>query len=159
MSLESFQTSGTSPSAPRCRVGLLGFGTVGSALARRLASVDTPRGLQLTHILDRRSDEKRREHPYLADAVWTTRIDVLLQSDVDIVVEAIGGLDPAAAWILDALRAGKSVVTANKQVIARDGPRLLSLAARQGRQLRVEAALGGARPIRWAVGRGRAGDR
>lgn len=142
-----------------CRIGLLGFGTVGAALARRLAAVDSPRGLQLTHILDRRCEEKRAGQPHLADVVWTSDIACLLQSDVDIVVEAIGGLDPAAAWTRDALRAGKSVVTANKQVIARDGAALLALASRQGRQLRFEAAVGGAMPIVRAVGDGLAGDR
>jgi homoserine dehydrogenase len=83
----------------------------------------------------------------------------LLQSEADIVVEAIGGVDPASAWIRAALAAGKSVVTANKQVIARDGAALLSFAARQGRQLRFEAAVGGAMPIVRAIGEGLAGDR
>jgi homoserine dehydrogenase len=155
MSIESFQTSGTSPS----KIGLLGFGTVGSALARRLTSLDSPRGLQLTHILDRRLDAKRAAHPSLEHVRWTASIDDLLASDVDIIVEAIGGVDPAADWIGEALRAGKSVVTANKQVVARDGLRLLTLASRQGRQLRFEAAVGGAMPIVRAVGDGLAGDR
>jgi homoserine dehydrogenase len=141
------------------RIALLGFGTVGSALARRLTSVDTPRGLQLTHILDRRADRKRDAHPALRHLCWTTRIDDLLTSDVDIIVEAIGGTDPASEWIRAALLAGKSVVTANKQLIARDGLRLLTLASRQGRQLRFEAAVGGAMPVVRAVGDGLAGDR
>jgi homoserine dehydrogenase len=90
---------------------------------------------------------------------WTDRIDDVLQSDADVVVEAIGGLEPAGAWIRAALAAGKSVVTANKQVIARAGPALLAFAARQGRQLRFEAAVGGAMPIVGAIGNGLAGDR
>src|SRR5262245_37814588 len=139
-----------------CRIGLLGFGTVGSALARRLTSIDAPRGLELTHILDRRAEAKRAAHPELR---WTASIDELLGGDVDVVVEAIGGLDPAADWVRDALRAGKSVVTANKQVVARDGLRLLTLASRQGRQLRFEAAVGGAMPVVRAIGDGLAGDR
>ena len=73
------------------------------------------------------------------------------------IVEAIGGVDPAAEWIRAALAAGKSVVTANKQVIARDGATLLSFAARQGRQLRFEGAVGGAMPIVRARRVGRAG--
>ena len=94
-----------------------------------------------------------------AGVVWTTRIDDVLQSDADIVVEAIGGVEPAADWIRAALLAGKSVVTANKQVMARHGASLLTLAARQGRQLRFEAAVGGAMPIVRAIGDGLAGDR
>jgi homoserine dehydrogenase len=139
-----------------CRIALLGFGTVGSAVARRLTA--DPRDFQLTHVLDRGADRKRGMLP--ADGVvWTTGLDQVLQSDADIVVEAIGGLEPAAGWIRAALLAGKSVVTANKQVMARHGPSLLTLAARQGRQLRFEAAVGGAMPIVRAIGGGLAGDR
>src|SRR5205814_9943595 len=103
-------------------------------------------------------DEKRLRlpDPWLT---WTADPDAVLRSDVDIVVEAIGGLEPAASWIRGALLAGKSVVTANKQVVARDGHTLLGLAARQGRQLRFEAAVGGAMPIVRAIGDGLAGDR
>lgn len=143
----------------RCRLALLGFGTVGSAVAHRLAAPDAPHDLTLTHVLDRRAALKRPQDGPLSAARWTTAIDDILRSDVDIVVEAIGGVDPAAGWIEAALAAGKSVVTANKQVIARDGARLLRLAERQGRQLRFEAAVGGAMPIVRAVADGLAGDR
>jgi homoserine dehydrogenase len=139
-----------------CRVALLGFGTVGSAVARRLTADDAP--FHLTHILDRRAEEKRR-CAALRGVCWTSSIDDVLHSDADVVVEAIGGVEPAAEWIRAALVAGKSVVTANKQAIARHGAPLLALAARQGRQLRFEAAVGGAMPIVRAVGDGLAGDR
>ena len=143
-----------------CRVALLGFGTVGSAVARRLTSADPDASpdVRLTHVFDRRADQKSAS--WLADGVlWTSSIDDVLNSDADVVVEAIGGVEPAAGWIRAALLAGKSVVTANKQVIARHGASLLTLAARQGRQLRFEAAVGGAMPIVRAVGEGLAGDR
>ena len=140
-----------------CRVALLGFGTVGSAVARRLAADDTP--VRLTHIFDRRAAEKRCAAG-IGDAVaWTSDIDDVLHADADIVVETIGGVDPAATWIRAALTAGKSVVTANKQVMARHAAPLLTLAAQQGRQLRFEAAVGGAMPIVRAIGDGLAGDR
>jgi homoserine dehydrogenase len=139
-----------------CRIAILGFGTVGSALVRRLTSDITD--LQLTHILDRRAAAKRDALPE-HDVLWTTRIDDVLESDVAVVVEAIGGVEPAASWIRAALLAGKSVVTANKQVMARHGDALLTLAARQGRQLRFEAAVGGAMPIVRAISDGLAGDR
>jgi len=142
-------------SSRRCRVALLGFGTVGAAVARRLTAVDTP--FQLTHILDRRAAQKQRWASY-PGVSWTSQIDDVLHSDADVVVEAIGGVDPAADWTRGALAAGKSVVTANKQVIARHGAALLALAARQGRQLRFEAAVGGAMPIVRAI-EGLAGDR
>ena len=103
-----------------CRVGIVGFGTVGSAVARRLTSCDAVRGVTLSHICDRRAADKQGR---LADAgiTWTSAIEDLLRSDVDVIVETVGGVDPAAGWIRDALLAGKSVVTANKQVIAREG--------------------------------------
>jgi homoserine dehydrogenase len=139
-----------------CRIALLGFGIVGSAVARRLAAADAP--FRLTHIFDRRAAEKCRASAL--DAVsWTSDIDQVLHADADIVVEAIGGVEPAATWIRAALAAGKSVVTANKQVIARHAPALLAFAAQQGRQLRFEAAVGGAMPIVRAIGDGLAGDR
>jgi homoserine dehydrogenase len=140
----------------RCRIALLGFGTVGSAVARRLTSGSSH--FQLTHILDRRAASKRDALP-AADVIWTTRIEDVLESDADVVVELIGGVEPAAEWIRSALLAGKSVVTANKQVMARHGAALLTLAARQGRQLRFEAAVGGAMPIVRTIGDGLAGDR
>jgi homoserine dehydrogenase len=147
-------------SSRRCRVALLGLGTVGSAVARRLTAADpfVATTIQLTHIFDRRAGQKRAllPHPHI---VWSDRVEEVLQSDADVIVEAIGGVDPAAGWIRAALAAGKSVVTANKQVIARDGAALLTFAARQGRQLRFEAAVGGAMPIVRAIGDGLAGDR
>jgi homoserine dehydrogenase len=156
----------------RCRIALLGFGTVGSAVARRLTAPDpgvSPR-VQLTHIFDRRAGEKRaawhaasrvasRAELCGDSLTWTSSVDEVLQSDADVIVEAIGGVEPAADWIRAALLAGKSVVTANKQVVARHGASLLTLAARQGRQLRFEAAVGGAMPIVRAIGEGLAGDR
>jgi homoserine dehydrogenase len=140
----------------RCRIALLGFGTVGSAVARRLTS--GPHDFQLTHILDRLAQQKR-DACASPRVVWTDSIDEVLQSDAHIVVEAIGGIEPAADWIRAALLSGKSVVTANKQVMARHGAPLLTLAARQGRQLRFEAAVGGAMPIVRTIADGLAGDR
>lgn len=150
--------------ATRCRIAILGFGTVGSAVARRLTGSHHAANLELTHIFDRRAHAKRCALG-LSDVVWTECIDDVLTSDVDVIVEALGGpgtTDVATEWIRQALLAGKSVVTANKQVIARDvslGSSLLTLAARQGRQLRFEAAVGGAMPVVRSVAEGLAGDR
>jgi homoserine dehydrogenase len=165
--LNSFQTSGNSPgdvrgvSPDRCRVGILGFGTVGSAVARRLTGPDSPSILHLTHICDRRAREKRarQPEPLASRLVWTDRFDDLIASDVDIILEAVVGAEPAGDYVRGALLAGKSVVTANKQVIAHHGHALLTLAERQGRQLRFEAAVGGAMPIVRALRDGLAGER
>ena len=161
MGLNSFQTSGNSPGSPRCLVGILGFGTVGSAIARRLTGPDSIPSLELTHICDRRARDKRARQPESSTnrVVWTDTFDDLLASDVEIIVEAIGGAGPAVDYVRAALLAGKSVVTANKDVIAHHGPALLLLAERQGRQLRYEAAVGGAMPIVRALGDGLGGER
>src|SRR6476660_1993415 len=86
-------------SSPCCRVALLGFGTVGSAVARRLSlDADRTPAIRLTHVLDRRAEEKRRPAA-LGGVVWTTEIADVLQSDADVVVEANGGIEPAVGWI------------------------------------------------------------
>lgn len=163
--LNSFQTSGNSPGHgpggrdARCHVGLLGFGTVGSAVARRLTGPDPIPHLSLTHICDRRARDKRaRESEPLSHLSWTDRFDDLLASDTDIIVEAVSTGEPAADYVRAALLAGKSVVTASRQVMAHQGPALLTLAERQGRQLRYEAAVGGAMPIVRVLGDGLTGD-
>jgi homoserine dehydrogenase len=157
--LNSFQTSGNSPGPERCRVGILGFGTVGSALARRLTGSASVSSLELSHICDRRARDKRGRQPQaIADLSWTDRFDDLLAADIDVIVEAVSGPEPAIDYVRGALLTGKSVVTANKLVIAHQGPALLTLAERQGRQLRYEAAVCGAMPIVRVLD-GLAGDR
>jgi homoserine dehydrogenase len=116
-----------------------------------------PPELQLTVIVNR--DVGRKRADWVGPAVrWSENIDDALGDDVDIVVELIGGRVPAEDWIRRALRAGKSVVTANKQVIAHAGPDLLGEAARSGRHLRFEAAVAGGVPVVRAIEHGLAGD-
>lgn len=159
MTRNTFQTSGSSPTTHRCQVGILGFGAVGAAVARRLSGPDSFSTLQLSCICDRRAGEKRaRQSDALNAVVWTSRFDDLLASDVDIIVESSPG-EGAADSVRAALLAGKSVVTANRQVIAHQGHALLPLAERQGRQLRFGAAVGGAMPIVRAITDGLAGER
>ena len=162
MGLNSFQTSGNSPGGRdrRCHVGLLGFGTIGAVVARRLTGADPVPPLSLTHICDRRArDKQAREAAPLADLAWLEHVDDLLASDTDIIVEALPAGEPSVDYIRAALLAGKSVVTASRVVMAHHGPALLTVAERQGRQLRYEAAAGGAMPIVRALGDGLGGDR
>ncbi|MGE0449804.1 MAG: homoserine dehydrogenase [Vicinamibacterales bacterium] len=159
--LNSFQTSGNSPGhADRCRVGILGFGAHGAAVARRLTAPDRPGAVALSLICDRRAREQRSRQPdAIAELSWTDRFDDLLASDIDVLIETLPGSEPAVDYVRAALLAGKSVVTGSKQVIAHHGPALLSLAERQGRQLRYEAAVGGAMPLVRTLGESLAGDR
>ena len=148
-------TGGPAPGG--CTVGIAGFGTVGRAVARIL--VDGPRtGVRLTHVCNRGVDRKRVDWAG-PDVVWTDSFQTLVDSPVDVIVELIGGQDPARSWIERALAAGKSVVTANKQVIAHAGPALLREAGRRGRHLLFEAAVAGGIPILRGLREGVAGDR
>jgi homoserine dehydrogenase len=139
------------------RVGLLGFGTVGQAVARILTDGHVPR-VELLHIFNRGVAGKRVD--WVPPSInWTDNIDDVLGSDVDVVVELVGGLHPAYEWVRAALVAGKSVVTANKQLIAHYGAELGELARVRGQQLRFEASVAGGIPVLRALQEGLAGDR
>jgi homoserine dehydrogenase len=144
-------------SAEGSRVALLGFGTVGQAVARILCSGEVPR-VQLTHVFNRHVARKRVDW-VPASVCWTESADEVLKSDVDIVIELVGGLHPAYEWVRGALLAGKSVVTANKQLMAHHGIELLDLARAQGREVRFEASVAGGIPVLRALQDGLAGDR
>lgn len=140
-----------------CRVALIGFGTVGREVAKILcASKDA--ALRLTHICNR-NVERKKQAWVPSDVIWTDDVQAVLHSDADIVIELIGGLSPAEQIVRWALEAGKSVVTANKQLIARHGPDLLQLAASKGRQLEFGASVAGGVPVLPALRTGLCGDR
>src|ERR1700716_2456152 len=83
------------------KVAVLGFGTVGSSVARVLGASKFPR-VQLTHIFNRNVERKRRSDAAKGvpgSVVWTESIEEILRSDVDIVVELMGGLNPGGGWI------------------------------------------------------------
>jgi homoserine dehydrogenase len=140
----------------RCRVALAGFGTVGRSVARLLQ--DASGEVELVAILNRDVDRKRVD--WVDGGVqWTDSIDDILDRPVDVFIELIGGRSPAEDWIRRALTQGISVVTANKQVIAHEGPSLLGLAEAHDCHLRFEAAVAGGVPVIRAVESGLAGDR
>ncbi len=139
------------------RVALLGFGTVGQAVARILCSGEIPH-LTLTHIFNRHVARKRADW-VPSSVTWTESIDDVLASDTDIVIELVGGLRPTYDWIKSALLAGKSVVTANKQLMAHHGTELIDLARSRGLEVRFEASVAGGIPVLRALQEGLAGDR
>ncbi len=147
-------------SDPLVKVALLGFGTVGSSVARVLAASKF-RGVELTHIFNRNAARKRSSEAAKSvppTVVWTDDIDVILRSDVDIVIELMGGLNPVEGWLRKALAAGKSVVTANKQLIAYRGAGLAKLAAQHNVYLMHGAAVAGGVPVIPGVLQGLCGD-
>src|SRR6202162_4455218 len=142
--------------AQNCKVALMGFGTVGSSVARILCERSNPH-LRLTHILNR--NVARKKVDWLPLSVhWTEYIDAVLSSHVDIVVDVMGGLQPTEDWIRRALESGKSVVTANKQLIARSGPELIALARRMKQQIEFGASVAGGVPVISGLQEGLAGD-
>lgn len=140
-----------------CRVALIGFGTVGRSVAKILCE-NPQANLQLTHIVNR--NVERKKQPWVpARVVWTDDLELVLNSDIEVIIELIGGLNPAHEIVRRALESGKSVVTANKQLIARHGPDLLRLAASRGCQLEFGASVAGGVPVLPALRTGLCGDR
>jgi homoserine dehydrogenase len=141
-----------------CKVALLGFGTVGSCVARLLAARSAEYPLQLTHICNRNVARKRVDWTP-PQVMWTEDIHQVLSSDADVIVELVGGLQPAYDWVRSALQSGKSVVTANKQLIAHFGSELLHLARVKQRFLGFGACVAGGVPVLSGLQDGLAGDR
>jgi len=135
------------------RVALLGCGTVGSEVVRLLheeaddltARVGAP--LELVGIAVRRPGRDRGPLPVPAGLFTTDALGLVKRDDVDVVVEVIGGIEPVRGWLLEALRGGKSVVTANKALLAEDGGTLHDAATDGGADLYFEAAVAGAIPL------------
>lgn len=150
--------------AGQVRVGLLGCGNVGAALVRLVdehADVLAARagvGIEISRVVVR--DLERVRDVKLAPDHFSTDASGLVQDpEIDVVVEVMGGVEPARALITEALRAGKPVVTANKELIARHGPELFAVAAEAGVDLLFEASVAGGIPLMRPLRESLAGDR
>ena len=146
------------------RVAVLGCGSVGSQVVRLIteqaddlaARVGAP--IELAGVAVRRLDARREVE--VPDGLLTTdAAGLVARDDVDLVVEVIGGIEPARGLILSALEHGASVVTANKALLAEDGPTLFEAADKAGRDLYYEASVAGAIPILRPLRESLAGDR
>ncbi|ANY05735.1 homoserine dehydrogenase [Pseudonocardia sp. HH130630-07] len=150
---------------PAVRVALLGCGTVGTEVVRLItdqadeltARIGAP--VELAGVAVRRP----HRHPWLTGnfghLVTTDAAELVARDDVDVVVEVIGGIEPVRGWLLEALKSGKSVVTANKALLAEDGPTLAEAADASGADLYYEAAVAGAIPLLRPLRESLAGDR
>ncbi|MEN3316080.1 MAG: homoserine dehydrogenase [Acidimicrobiaceae bacterium] len=146
------------------RVGILGCGTVGAALVQLIGehgdTIAARSGARLEVVRVAVHDVTRPRPVALADGVLTTDAEHLVSDpDVDVVVELIGGMEPARRLIRSALEAGKPVITANKEVIASAGAELVQVAAKAGVGLLYEAAVAGAIPLLRPLRESLAGDR
>jgi len=144
------------------RVALLGCGVVGTEVARNLTTHAAElahrvgASLELVGIAVRRPGRARDLD--VDPALFTTDAAGLVRG-ADVVVEVIGGIEPARSLILEAMSAGASVVTANKALLAEDGPTLYAAADAHGVDLYFEAAVGGAIPLLRPLRESLAGDR
>lgn len=141
----------------KINVGLLGCGTVGSGVAQVMLEqadhLEKRSGirLELKKVLVRDAAKART----IPSSLMTTRPeDIIDNPDIQIVVELIGGLDPAGEWILHSLKNGKRVVTANKYLLAHRGSDIFAAAAANRSCVCFEASCGGAIPIVLALTRG-----
>jgi homoserine dehydrogenase len=140
------------PNPRTIRIGLLGCGNVGGALVplveRQAATIAGRTGLRLeiTRVAVRNMSKDRGMT--LADGVLTREAhDVVVDPDIDLVVEVIGGIEPARELIAAAIEAGKPVVTGNKELLANVGAELFALADEHGVDLLFEAAVAGGIPL------------
>jgi len=143
------------------RVAVLGAGTVGSQVIRLLSekadefSARVGTSLQVSSVVVRDVDARRDTD--IDRALLTTDAKAAI-SEADLVVELIGGIEPARTFVLDALAQGKSVVTGNKALLAAHGPELYAAAAKNDTDLYYEAAVAGAIPVVYGLRESLAGD-
>lgn len=144
-------------------IGMLGLGTVGSGVARLLTQhADrlrrrSGRCLEIRRVAVR-DVAKPRDVAIGPDLLTTDPHEVVRAPDVDVVVELIGGIEPARSLILQALENGKHVVTANKSLLCEHGPEMYRRAREQNRCIAFEAAVAGGIPIIAAVGQSMAAN-
>jgi homoserine dehydrogenase len=146
------------------KLAVLGCGSVGSQVVRLLrdqhddltARIGMP--IELVGVAVRRL-ERQREVDVPAELLTTDAVGLVSRDDVDLVIEVIGGIEPARSLILRALENGASVVTANKALLAEDGSTIFAAAEKAGRDLYFEAAVAGAIPILRPLRESLAGDK
>lgn len=148
----------------RVGLGILGGGTVGGTLAHRLltegTAITSKTGLELeVRRVAVRDLDKPRAHALPPELLTDKPEEVVDDPSVQLVVELMGGLEPAGDLVLGALEAGKPVVTANKELVAARGDVLIEKAAEKGVSLLFEAAVGGAIPIIRPLSASLAGER
>ena len=144
------------------RVAVLGAGIVGSQVVRLLTEHGAELAARIGAPLELVAVAVRRlhHHPDIAAELLTTdTAAVVARDDVDVVIEVIGGVDPTKELLLTALRRGAAVVTANKALLAEEGPALYEAADAAGADLYFEAAVAGAIPLIRPIRESLAGDR
>jgi len=146
------EEKGMADSKDKVNIGLLGCGTIGSGVYHVLTknadalTESAGRALSISRILVKAVDEPR---PFEVDAsIMTTDSREMLEDEsIDVYIEVMGGLEPARTYALEVLGRGKSIATANKELVAHHGRELMEAAAATGAQVKFEAAVGGGIPL------------
>lgn len=142
----------STPPVGELRIGLLGLGQVGGGVVRILSAnareIEARLGSRLRIVRALVRDASRARVPEARDVPLSSNpADIVRAPDVDLVVELMGGLEPARTLVLEALAQGKPVITANKALLAEHGPEIFAAATRAGVDVLFEAAVCGGVPI------------
>ncbi len=146
------------------KIGLLGCGTVGSGVVKLLqenrAAIEAKTNSQLAIVKVLELDRQKCRELGIADSMIVDNIDAIINDEsIDIVVELIGGIEPALSFITAAMEKGKHVVTANKDLIAEHGEEVFAAAAKNGVDFYFEASVGGGIPIVYPLKQSLAGNK
>ncbi len=136
----------------KINIGIIGLGTVGSSVVKVLrknaALIEKKTGLKI----DIKKAADLRDKRTIAGKAYTKNaLDVINDPEIDIVVETMGGVDPAKKFVLAAIRNGKHVVTSNKELIAKHGREIFEAARKNGVYVLFEASVCGGIPILHAI--------
>ncbi len=147
----------------KIHIGLLGYGNVGSGVVQwlRKGKKDFAEKFGAEFVLKTLCDRsiQKKDTSGLSRTTLTTKFeDILDDPDIDVVIELIGGMQPAEMIVVEALKKGKHVITANKELIANKGEKLFELAKKQGRHLYFESSVGAGIPIIKTFTEGLAGN-
>jgi len=147
----------------KIKIGMLGFGTVGTGVAKIIKNnndeLANKSGFQIEIAKVAVKNINKKRDTYLLPEIFTDNPnDVIMDKDIDVVIEVVGGIEETKGYIIEALKNGKHVVTANKDLIAVSGQELFEVADNNKRDLMFEAAVAGAIPIVRAIKESLAGD-
>ena len=146
------------------KIGFLGFGTVGQGaavvLARNAVEINRRAGRDIIVKSAAVRDTGRERAPELSDVSLTTdHDDIVNDPEIDVVIEAMGGDEPARSLLLKAIENGKHVVTANKALVAVHGSEIFAAARQHGVSVAFEAAVAGGIPVIKSIREGLAGNK
>lgn len=128
----------------KIRIGMIGLGTVGTGVFKTLQNFDD---IEIVKIAVKNINKKRDIENFNQDILTENAYDIINDPNIDILVEVIGGVEPAWEYISNAIKKGKHIVTANKELLAKKGEELFNLAEKNNKVVLYEAAIAGGIPL------------